>query len=98
MLPDVRKRRIHRHRHGARNRGLRTHSQNRAVAIATGCADPVEFRHARGREPGGAAGDLWRTAPARTDVTAPGIATASIMLTPVAFESHFASRRFPDCE
>src|SRR6476660_8555246 len=75
LLPDVRQRRLHRHRDGARHRGLRAHSPNRAVAIATGCADPVELRHARGRQPGGPAGDLRRTAPARTDVTAPGIAT-----------------------
>ena len=43
----------------ARYRGLRTHSQNRTLAIAAGGADSIELRHARGREQGGPAGDFW---------------------------------------
>ena len=58
MLPDVGKRRLHRHCPGTRYRGLRTHSQNRTLAIAAGGADSIELRHARGREPGGPAGDF----------------------------------------
>jgi len=59
MLPDVGKRRLTSLLSWRAISRLRTHSQNRTLAIAAGGADSIELRHARGREPGGPAGDFW---------------------------------------
>src|ERR1700680_1695577 len=58
MFPDVRERRLRGDCIGPRYRGLRTNSQNRALASAPCRANPIQFRSARRREPRRSSGGL----------------------------------------